>query len=56
MLLMFPMIMGITKELKKQNIVINGFLSNFFLFINLIVTMPMWYYFTIKDFFKKKKR
>ena len=56
MLLMFPMIIGVTKELKKQKIVVNGFLSNLILFINLIITLPMWYYLTIKDFFKKKKR
>jgi hypothetical protein len=49
------MIIGVTKELKKQNIVVNGILSNFFLFANLVITMPMWYYLTIKDFFKKKK-
>lgn len=53
---MFPMIIGVTNELKKQNIVMNGFLSNFFLFLNCIVTMPMWYFLTIKEFFEKRKK
>lgn len=56
MLLMFPMIIGVTKELKKQNIVVNGILPNFLLFINLIITLPMWYYLTIKEIFIKKKK
>jgi len=56
MILMFPMIIGVTNELKKQNIVMNGFLSNFFLFLNCIVTLPMWYFLTIKEFFQKRKK
>jgi hypothetical protein len=56
MILMFPMIIGVTNELKKQNIVMNGFLPNFFLFLNCIVTLPMWYFLTIKEFFQKRKK
>ena len=52
MLLMFPMIIGVTKELKKQNIKVVGIIPNLILFFNLIITLPMWYWLTLKELIK----
>ena len=56
MILMFPMIIGVTKELKKQDIKVVGIIPNLILFFNLIITLPMWYWLTAKELFKRKRK
>jgi len=56
MFLMLPMIISVSKQMKKENIVISGFIQNIIFFISMIINMPYWYFLFIKEMISNHKK
>lgn len=56
MFLMLPMIISVSKQMKKENIVISGFIQNIIFFISMIINMPHWYFLFIKEMISNHKK
>jgi len=56
LLLMLPMVISVNKELRKMGMNQLGIVQGILLFINMIITLPFWYFLFIKELFFKKKK
>jgi len=56
MILMLPMTISVNKELRKQGMNQMNLIQGLLLFVNMILTLPIWYFLFFKELFFKKKK
>jgi hypothetical protein len=53
---MLPIVISIQRHIRSgKGKVPEGFMQNMVLFINIAINMPIWYFLTIKELFRRKK-
>jgi hypothetical protein len=53
---MLPMVISVNKELRKMGMNHMGLAQGLMLFVNMIFTLPIWYFLFFKELFKKKPK
>lgn len=53
---MLPMVISVNKELRKMGMNQMGIIQGLMLFVNMILTLPIWYFLFFKELFFKKKK